>query len=65
LAAVFNQDIGNWDGSLVIDVTKMFGGTATFNQVIRNWDVSRVQDFYIINGKVGTMLRKKWMIVMS
>jgi len=39
--SIFNQNIGNWDTSNVVDMTSMFENT-TFNQDISNWDVSNV-----------------------
>lgn len=38
----FNQAIGNWDMSNVINMKGMFANNATFNQDISYWDVSRV-----------------------
>lgn len=40
----FNQDIGNWDVSNVIEMPFMFSGAIAFNQDIGNWDVSNVLD---------------------
>ena len=40
----FNQDIGSWDVSNVIEMPFMFSGAITFNQDISNWDVSNVLD---------------------
>jgi surface protein len=37
----FNQDIGNWDVSNVIDMNYMFN-TSNFNQDISNWCVSQI-----------------------
>jgi hypothetical protein len=37
---VFNQDIGSWDVSNVIDFRSMFWGATSFNQDIGNWDMS-------------------------
>ena len=41
-AAAFNQDIGGWDVSAVMDMRGMFQGAAAFNQDIGGWDVSAV-----------------------
>ena len=38
----FNQDIGGWDVSSVINMEGMFAGARAFNQDIGNWDVSSV-----------------------
>jgi surface protein len=38
----FNEDIGNWDVSNVIDMSHMFYVASLFNQPIGNWDVSNV-----------------------
>ena len=38
----FNQAIGHWDTSNVIDMSKMFYATDSFNQDIGNWDTSSV-----------------------
>jgi surface protein len=46
----FNQPIGNWDTSNVIDMSYMFnayvynGTGSAFNQPIGNWDTSSVTD---------------------
>jgi surface protein len=40
----FNQDIGNWDVSQVINMRCMFYGNKVFNQDIGRWDVSNVTD---------------------
>jgi len=40
----FNQDIGNWDVSNVIDMSAMFFRATSFNQDIGNWDVSNVKN---------------------
>jgi uncharacterized protein (TIGR02145 family)/uncharacterized repeat protein (TIGR02543 family) len=47
-ASSFNQNIGNWDVSNVINMSRMFYFTSytypAFNQNIGNWDVSSVTD---------------------
>jgi surface protein len=46
----FNEPIGSWDVSNVIDVSYMFDGAKSFNQNIGSWDVSSVTD-------MGSMFR--------
>jgi surface protein len=41
-ATSFNQPIGSWDVSNVINLGVMFYGATSFNQPIENWDVSNV-----------------------
>ena len=41
-ATSFNQNIGNWDVSDVINMSGMFSNATTFNQDIGNWNVSKV-----------------------
>ena len=40
----FNQNIGNWDLSNVIDMNFMFYYATSFNQDLSSWDVSSVTD---------------------
>ena len=40
----FNQPIGNWDVSNVMDTRIMFGNAQAFNQDISSWDVGNVTD---------------------
>ncbi len=42
-ATSFNQDIGNWNVSQVINMGVMFYNATSFNQNIGNWDVTKVQ----------------------
>ena len=42
-AGVFNQDIGDWNVSSVLNMEQMFNSAHTFNQDL-NWDVSSVTD---------------------
>jgi hypothetical protein len=44
----FNQPIGNWDVSGVIDMSLMFCQADSFNQPIGNWDVSGVIDMSLM-----------------
>ena len=41
-APSFNQNIGNWDVSNVINMESMFNGASKFNQDIGDWDTSSV-----------------------
>ena len=43
-ASAFNQAIGAWDVSKVMDMQEMFKDASAFNQDIGRWDVSNVQD---------------------
>ena len=38
----FNQDIGDWDTSSIIDFSDMFNRARAFNQDIGGWDTSNV-----------------------
>ena len=42
----FNQDIGSWDVSKVVNMVSMFKSATSFNQDIGSWDVSNVTDMY-------------------
>ena len=42
--SAFNQDIGNWDTSNVIDMNNMFNGANSFNQDIGSWYTYNVTD---------------------
>jgi len=41
----FNQDLNDWDLSLVTSLKSTFQGAETFNGRISNWDVSLVENF--------------------
>ena len=41
-AELFNQDVGDWDLSLVTDTSYMFSDAFLFNQDLNDWDVSQV-----------------------
>ena len=47
-ATSFNQDIGNWSVSSVIDMNGMFIIATSFNQDIGGWDVSSVIDMDVM-----------------
>jgi len=53
-AISFNQDIGNWDVSNVLNMSYMFFNTDFFNANISDWDISSVQ--YIDNMFNGAMV---------
>ena len=42
---LFNQDIGNWDVSSVINFDWLVTNAESFNQDIRGWDVSSGKNF--------------------
>lgn len=42
----FNQDIGSWDVSSVINMNYMFSDSKQFNQDIGSWNVSNVSSMY-------------------
>jgi surface protein len=42
VARVFNQPIGNWNVSNVLDMTNMFNNALVFNQDLSNWNTANV-----------------------
>jgi surface protein len=67
-ATSFNQLIGSWDVSRVIQMSNMLYGATSFKQCIGSWDVScvtrmtfmfsKAPSFIIILGPVGTCVRE-------
>ena len=43
-AAKFNQPIGSWNTSEVMDMSYMFDGASYFDQPIGTWDTSNVKN---------------------
>ena len=41
-ATAFNQPVGNWNTSVVTNMSGMFWGANTFNKNIGGWDVKNV-----------------------
>jgi hypothetical protein len=42
----FNQDLGNWNVSNVVDMNRMFGYCKNFEgEGLENWNVNNVKDF--------------------
>lgn len=48
--SAFNQDISDWDVSLITDMSSMFRDNSMFNQNISAWDVSSVTNMSIMFG---------------
>ena len=46
-AVSFNQPIGTWDVSGVLDMNHMFRENKVFNQPLENWDVRNVKNMAI------------------
>jgi surface protein len=46
-ASSFDQNIGSWNVSSVIDMSNMFSGKSAFDQDLGSWDVSRVTNIHV------------------
>jgi surface protein len=44
----FNQPIGNWDTSSVVQMDSMFTNNSAFNQYIGNWNTSNVSTMFVM-----------------
>ena len=43
----FNEDIGDWDVSNVVDMREMFCNAIYFDQPLNNWNTSKVSIEYM------------------
>tara|TARA_B100000524_G_scaffold347880_1_gene250821 strand:- start:4909 stop:5106 length:198 start_codon:yes stop_codon:yes gene_type:complete len=52
-AKEFNQDLGEWDVSKVLDMSWMFANAINFNQSLENWSVANVRNMeHMFNGAI-------------
>ena len=59
-ATSFNQPIGAWNTSKVLDMEYMFYKATSFNQPIGAWDTSKVEDMYKMFYGCGIRTAVEW-----